>query len=99
MSKLRVAVIGAKGRIGAEAARAVEAADDLDLVAAIDRDDRLETLTEADTQVAVDLTHPDAVTRESVQAIAQRLLKPEAIGLTLLGNLGPLKIKRDHLIC
>ncbi|MFC4030555.1 4-hydroxy-tetrahydrodipicolinate reductase [Streptomyces polygonati] len=61
MSKLRVAVIGAKGRIGAEAARAVEAADDLDLVAAIDRDDRLETLTEADTQVAVDLTHPDAV--------------------------------------
>ncbi|MET9224008.1 4-hydroxy-tetrahydrodipicolinate reductase [Streptomyces sp. NPDC088197] len=61
MSKLRVAVIGAKGRIGSEAARAVEAADDLDLVAAIDRDDRLETLTESGTQVAVDLTHPDAV--------------------------------------
>ena len=61
MSKLRVAVIGAKGRIGAEAARAVEAADDLDLVAAIDRDDRLEALTEAGAQVAVDLTHPDAV--------------------------------------
>ncbi|MYS21239.1 dihydrodipicolinate reductase [Streptomyces sp. DvalAA-14] len=61
MSKLRVAVIGAKGRIGSEAARAVEAADDLELVAAIDRDDRLETLAEADTQVAVDLTHPDAV--------------------------------------
>ncbi|MFF7159608.1 4-hydroxy-tetrahydrodipicolinate reductase [Streptomyces sp. NPDC008139] len=61
MSKLRVAVIGAKGRIGSEAARAVEAADDLDLVATIDRDDRLETLTESGTQVAVDLTHPDAV--------------------------------------
>jgi 4-hydroxy-tetrahydrodipicolinate reductase len=61
MSKLRVAVIGAKGRIGSEAARAVEAADDLELVAAIDRDDRLETLTDAGTQVAVDLTHPDAV--------------------------------------
>jgi predicted Zn-dependent peptidase len=41
----------------------------------------------------------DAVTRESVQAIAQRLLQPEAIGLTLLGNLGQLKITRDHLAC
>ncbi len=41
----------------------------------------------------------DAVTHESVQAIAQRLLQPEAIGLTLLGNLGPLKITRDHLAC
>ena len=61
MSKLRVAVIGAKGRIGSEAARAVEAADDLDLVAAIDRDDPLEALTDAGAQVAVDLTHPDAV--------------------------------------
>jgi len=41
----------------------------------------------------------DAVTREGVQAIAQRLLRSEAIGLTLLGNLGPLKITRDHLVC
>ena len=41
----------------------------------------------------------DAVTREGVQSIAQRLLRPEAIGLTLLGNLGPLKITRDHLAC
>jgi 4-hydroxy-tetrahydrodipicolinate reductase len=61
MSKLRVAVIGAKGRIGSEAARAVAAADDLDLVAAIDRDDRVETLVDAGAQVAVELTHPDSV--------------------------------------
>ncbi|WP_225846558.1 4-hydroxy-tetrahydrodipicolinate reductase [Streptomyces sp. HPF1205] len=61
MSKLRVAVIGAKGRIGSEAARAVEAADDLDLVAALDRGDSLEALAATGTQVAVDLTHPDAV--------------------------------------
>jgi 4-hydroxy-tetrahydrodipicolinate reductase len=61
MSNLRVAVIGAKGRIGSEAVRAVEAAGDLDLVAALGRGDRLETLTEAGAQVAVDLTHPDAV--------------------------------------
>jgi 4-hydroxy-tetrahydrodipicolinate reductase len=61
MSKLRVAVIGAKGRIGSEAVRAVDAAADLDLVAALGRGDSLETLTEAGAQVAVDLTHPDSV--------------------------------------
>jgi 4-hydroxy-tetrahydrodipicolinate reductase len=61
MSKLRVAVIGAKGRIGSEAVRAVEAAADLDLVAAVGRGDRLEALTEAGAQVAVELTHPDSV--------------------------------------
>jgi 4-hydroxy-tetrahydrodipicolinate reductase len=61
MSKLRVAVIGATGRIGSEAARSVEAADDLDLVASLGRHDSLDTLTEAGAQVAVELTHPDAV--------------------------------------
>ncbi|MGW1073935.1 4-hydroxy-tetrahydrodipicolinate reductase [Streptomyces sp. NPDC002537] len=61
MSKLRVAVIGAHGRIGSEAVRAVEAADDMELVAALGRGDRLETLTEAGAQVAVELTHPDSV--------------------------------------
>jgi 4-hydroxy-tetrahydrodipicolinate reductase len=61
MSKLRVAVLGAKGRIGSEAARSVEAAQDLDLVAALDRDDSLETLKESGAQVVIDLTHPDSV--------------------------------------
>ncbi|MEU3964507.1 4-hydroxy-tetrahydrodipicolinate reductase [Streptomyces buecherae] len=61
MSKLRVAVIGAGGRIGSEAVQAVQAADDLELVATLGRGDRLETLTEAGAQVAVELTHPDAV--------------------------------------
>lgn len=61
MSKLRVAVIGAKGRIGSEAVRAVEAADDMELVAALGRGDSLEALTEAGAQVAVELTHPDSV--------------------------------------
>jgi predicted Zn-dependent peptidase len=44
-------------------------------------------------------TKIDSVTRESVQAIAQRLLQSDAVGLTLLGNLGQLKITRDHLGC
>jgi 4-hydroxy-tetrahydrodipicolinate reductase len=58
---LRVAVIGARGRIGSEAVKAIEAADGLELVAALGRGDKLEALGEAGTQVAVELTHPDAV--------------------------------------
>ncbi|ARF57743.1 4-hydroxy-tetrahydrodipicolinate reductase [Streptomyces gilvosporeus] len=61
MSKLRVAVLGAKGRIGSEAVRAVEAAEDLELVAALGRGDKLETLVEAEAQVVVELTNPGAV--------------------------------------
>ncbi|MGW2839084.1 4-hydroxy-tetrahydrodipicolinate reductase [Streptomyces sp. NPDC001493] len=61
MSKLRVAVVGAKGRIGSEAVRAVEAAEDLELVAALGRGDGLEALTEAGAEVVVELTNPDAV--------------------------------------
>lgn len=61
MSKLRVAVLGAGGRIGSEAVRAVEAADDMELVAALGRGDKLETLTESGAQVAVELTTPDSV--------------------------------------
>ncbi|MGD9481643.1 4-hydroxy-tetrahydrodipicolinate reductase [Streptomyces sp. TRM70308] len=61
MSNLRVAVLGAKGRMGAEAVQAVDAAEDLDLVAALDRDDAPDALTASRAQVAVDLTHPDAV--------------------------------------
>ncbi|KQX47662.1 MULTISPECIES: 4-hydroxy-tetrahydrodipicolinate reductase [unclassified Streptomyces] len=61
MSKLRVAVLGAKGRIGSEAVRAVEAAEDMELVAALGRGDELETLTGAGAQVVVELTTPDSV--------------------------------------
>ena len=55
---IRVAVLGAKGRMGAEVVRALRAADDLDLAAAYDVGDALE-LSAVD--VAVDFTHPDAV--------------------------------------
>src|SRR5690242_6105698 len=58
---LRVAVIGARGRIGSEAVKAVEAAPDMELVAALGRGSKLEELTEAGAQVAVELTHPDSV--------------------------------------
>ncbi|MEW1638762.1 4-hydroxy-tetrahydrodipicolinate reductase [Streptomyces sp. NPDC093801] len=61
MSKLRVAVLGARGRIGSEAVKAVEAAEDMELVAALGRGDKLATLAEAGAQVAVELTTPDSV--------------------------------------
>lgn len=54
----RVAVLGAKGRMGSEVVRAVEGADDLELARAFDVDDELEL---AGVDVAVDFTHPDAV--------------------------------------
>ena len=57
----RVAVLGASGRMGTSACAAVEASDDLDLVAGLGSGDPLETLVEQRVQVAVDLTRPDAV--------------------------------------
>lgn len=56
---IRVGVIGAQGKMGSQACRAVQAADDLELAAQVDMDDDLVALTGAD--VAVDFTHPGAV--------------------------------------
>lgn len=56
---IKVAVLGARGRMGAEVCRAVEAAPDLELVAALDAGDDRTPAALAD--VAVDFTHPDAV--------------------------------------
>jgi 4-hydroxy-tetrahydrodipicolinate reductase len=53
-----VAVIGASGRMGAAACRAVDAADDLELVGRFGRGDDLRDL--AGAQVAVELSVPDA---------------------------------------
>ncbi len=57
---VRVAVFGANGRMGAEVCRAVEAADDLELVAAVDAGDPRDEV-EAKAQVVVDFTTPDVV--------------------------------------
>lgn len=57
----RVGVLGARGKVGAEVCRAVEEAEDLELVAALDVDDALERLVETSADGVVDFTHPDAV--------------------------------------
>ncbi|RCK68139.1 4-hydroxy-tetrahydrodipicolinate reductase [Desertihabitans brevis] len=59
MTPLPVAVLGARGRMGAETVRAVQAAEDLELVAAVGRGDDLEAA--AGARVVVDFTRPDVV--------------------------------------
>jgi len=58
---INVAVLGARGRMGSEVVRAVEAADGLALVAALDMGDSLEQLKDSAAHVVVDFTSPDSV--------------------------------------
>lgn len=58
---IRVGVLGARGRMGQEVCRAVDATDDLDLVAMIDQGDWLFNASDAAAQVVVDFTTPDVV--------------------------------------
>jgi 4-hydroxy-tetrahydrodipicolinate reductase len=57
----RIAVLGARGKVGSEVCRGVEETDDLELVAALDAGDDLETLVAQRAEAIVDFTHPDAV--------------------------------------
>ncbi|BBX39120.1 4-hydroxy-tetrahydrodipicolinate reductase [Mycobacterium simiae] len=58
---MRVAVLGAKGKVGSAMVAGVRAADDLTLSAEVDAGDPMSLLTEASTEVVIDFTHPDVV--------------------------------------
>ena len=58
---IRVGVLGARGRMGAEVCRAVEAADDMEIVAMVDTGDWMFDIADAGAEVVVDFTHPDVV--------------------------------------
>jgi len=58
---VKVAVVGAAGRMGTEVCRAVSAAPDLELAGALDVGDDRAAILAAGAQVAVDFTTPDAV--------------------------------------
>ena len=58
---INVAVLGARGRMGAEVVKAVEAAEGLALVAALDIDDSINQLKGSGAHVVVDFTTPDSV--------------------------------------
>ena len=68
---VRVAVTGARGRMGSQAVAAVEAAADLELVAALGRGDSLDAAAGAD--VLVDLTVPGSVMANVEGALARGL--------------------------
>ncbi len=57
----RVGVLGARGKVGTEVCRAVEAAEDLELVASVDAGDDIAALVDAGAEAVVDFTHPDVV--------------------------------------
>jgi 4-hydroxy-tetrahydrodipicolinate reductase len=62
--QIAVGVLGARGKVGREVCKAVEAADDLRLVAAVDMgddDDSLDDVVRNGAEVVVDFTHPDVV--------------------------------------
>jgi 4-hydroxy-tetrahydrodipicolinate reductase len=58
---IRVGVLGARGRMGSEVCRAVDAAPDTELVAMVDSGDWLFNVSDAGAQVVVDFTTPDVV--------------------------------------
>ncbi|MTA22150.1 MAG: 4-hydroxy-tetrahydrodipicolinate reductase, partial [Actinobacteria bacterium] len=58
---MKVAVLGAKGRMGAQTVQSIKDAPDLELSAALDLGDSLEQLISTGTQVVVDFTHPNSV--------------------------------------
>ncbi|GAA0317282.1 4-hydroxy-tetrahydrodipicolinate reductase [Kineococcus aurantiacus] len=66
---MKVSVAGARGRMGSQAVAAVEAAADLQLVAALGRGDDLAAAQGSD--VLVDLTVPDQVMGNVEQALAR----------------------------
>ena len=58
---IRVGVLGAKGKVGQAVVEGVNAADDLEVVAEVDRDDSLQLLVDNKAQVVVDFTAPGVV--------------------------------------
>lgn len=92
---LRVAVLGAAGRMGSTVVGAVRAAPGLELVATVDADGDLSRLTDAGAQVAVDFTVP-AVTEANVHALVDRGIHA-VVGTTGWTDEAYARV-RDHLV-
>ncbi|TLP96078.1 4-hydroxy-tetrahydrodipicolinate reductase [Nesterenkonia salmonea] len=70
---IRVAVLGAGGRMGSEAVKAVESAEDMELVAALGRSDSFQQAIDSGATHVVDLTVPDATVDNVHGAVANGL--------------------------
>jgi len=58
---MRVGVLGAKGKVGATMVKAIQDVDDLTFSVGVDEGDPLSELVQAETDVAIDFTHPAVV--------------------------------------
>ncbi len=58
---IRVGVLGARGRMGSQVSKAIDAASDTELVAMADADEWIFEFADAGAQVVVDFTRPDVV--------------------------------------
>jgi 4-hydroxy-tetrahydrodipicolinate reductase len=92
---IRVAVLGAAGRMGSTVVRAIEAAPDLVLAAALDLDDDVSTAVAGSASVAVDFTVPDA-SEANVHALIDAGL--HAVVGTTGWNEEAMERVRDHLL-
>jgi 4-hydroxy-tetrahydrodipicolinate reductase len=92
---IKVAVLGAAGRMGATVVQAVEEAPDLELAAALDMDDDISAATAAGATVAVEFTVPDA-TEANVHALIDAGI--HAVVGTSGWTEDALKRVRDHLL-
>ncbi len=70
MSAIKVAVIGAAGRMGQQTVQAVGEVADLELVAEIDSDGSVDDAAASGAQVVIDFTRPDAVMGNLERALA-----------------------------
>ena len=70
---LRVGVLGAKGRMGAEVCNAISQAKDMKLVAALDAGDAVSTLASEGANVVVDFTNPERLVLLTIELLK---LKP-----------------------
>jgi 4-hydroxy-tetrahydrodipicolinate reductase len=61
VEQIRVGVLGARGRMGTEVCRTVDASPDMELVAMVDQGDWLFNIADAGAEVVVDFTAPDSV--------------------------------------
>ena len=88
---MKVAVLGAKGRMGTEASAAIRDAKDLELVAQLDLGDSLDQLVTSGAQVVVDFTHPDAVMKNLEFAITNGI--NVVVGTTVFDDAKLAKLK------
>lgn len=92
---IRVAVLGASGRMGGTTVRAVQEADGLELVATLDAGDDLRAVVDAGAHVAVDFTVP-SVTEDHVHTLVDAGVHA-VVGTTGWDDASLGRV-RDHLV-